>query len=110
LANDPELGFITMDDIQNVFSVEMSKMNDDITSNGYPQDPKILMDYIDELRLKLLMRARLNLQEYLHMNPEVKKKAREEKAQEEVKRVTSQGWKDRVSKAREEAIREAYRG
>lgn len=107
---DPSLGFITLDDIQNVFAVEMNKMDEDIANNGYPQDPKILMDYIDELRLKMLMRARLNLQEYLHMNPEVKKKAREEKAQEEVKRVTSQGWKDRVNKAREEAIREAYRG
>ena len=107
---DPSLGFITLDDIQNVFAVEMNKMDEDIANNGYPQDPKILMDYIDELRLKLLMRAKDNLTDYLLGNPEVKKKAREQRDELEVKRSTSQGWKDRVSKNRDEAIREDLRG
>lgn len=110
MSGDPDLGFITLDDVQNVFSVEMSKMNDDICNNGYPQDPKILMDYLDELRLRLMQRARNNLKDYLHKNPDVKKKERESRAVDEVKRQNSQGWRDRVNKSRDEAVRQALNG
>lgn len=110
MSKDPDLGFITLDDVQNVFSVEMTKMNDDICNNGYPQDPKILMDYLDELRLRLMQRARLNLTDYLQGNPEVKKKARQEREQEEIRKQTATSWKDRVNKSRDEAIREALGG
>jgi hypothetical protein len=78
------MGFVTVDEITNVFTEAMRELEAKI----FPSCPSVerrsdqayLMTFFDDIRLKLQSRARENLQSYLENAPQVKQAAREEKA------------------------------
>ncbi len=105
-----QLGFVSVDEIQNVFSFELSKIDNELSRDGMPLDYKIVVEWIDSIRLTLMQRARTNVEDYLRKNPAIRKEKREVKAQEMAEGKSSHdSWQDKVKANREEAIREAYK-
>jgi hypothetical protein len=103
----PNLGFVPLEEIQNAFSFEMRRIEEDYKKNGVPTLNGVMED-IDCIRSQLLKRAADNFHAYIKTHPEVKKEMREaRKAEEETK--DTRGWADRVLASREEARREAKR-
>lgn len=107
--SDDQLGFVTVDDIRNVFIVELEKLEKNYRLiNPTPPDYKTILEDIDDIRRALLARARLNMKRYVESHPSEKKKAHEAKKVEEAQKDT-RDWQDRVKANRQEAIRDAYR-
>lgn len=103
-----DLGFVPLDEVQNVFVSEFANIEEDIRKNGIPTDHKIFIEYLDAIRLRLLQKARFNLMEYIKKNPEVRREMREAKAVGD--KVEDKSWKDRVKANREAAIQDALKG
>lgn len=98
------LGFVPIDEIQSTFTQEFRAIEDDIRINGMPHDHRIVVEWIDNIRLRLLQRARHNLDSYIKQNPHVRKEAMQVKAaadQEDTKR----SWKDRVAQNKARALK-----
>jgi len=96
------LGFCDLQEIQNVFTTEMSKIDDEIRQNGVPQNHRLLVEWIDNIRLLLIKRAKRNMAAYLANNPEVKAMARDDRMAETAKAQTLT-HKERIAKSRERA-------
>ncbi len=106
-----QLGFVTVDEVQNVFSYEVGKIEEDIAKNGFPLDHKIVMEWMDSIRLRLVQRARFNMDDYVKKNPEVRRQKREDKDANDAQSLKAQEtWQERVKVARQEAVREALKG
>lgn len=106
---DTSLGFVSVDDIRNVFITELEKLEKNYKIiNPNPPDYKTILEDIDDIRRALLARAKTNLQAYVKSHPEEKRKKHEEKKAEESQKDT-RDWQDRVKANRQEAIRDAYR-
>lgn len=97
-----QMGFIPLDELQNVFCTELQKIEHDLKVNGIPADKKIIVEFIDSIRLRLMSRAKDNLQKYLIHNPQIKAEIRQEKALKEAE-DTRKTWQERVSKNRMKA-------
>ncbi len=105
-----DLGFVPIEQIQDVFSFEMSEIEDDIKRNGIPADYKIIFDWIDGIRGKLMSRAKNNMDEYLRKNPIVVNKKRElREADNAQSKSMAENWQEKVKNTRRAAIEEAYR-
>lgn len=107
--SDSERGFVSLDDIRNVFIIELEKLERNYSKiNPGPPDYKTIIEDIDDIRRALLARAQRNLQAYVKSHPEEKRKKHEEKKAEEAQKDT-RDWQDRVKANRQEAIRDCYR-
>lgn len=102
-----QLGFVSLDDIQNTFVVEFLEIENDFKRNGCPTDPKVFMDHMDHIRLRLIQKAQYNMSEYLKRNPEVRAELSKKKTEEPTQ--DNSKWQDRVKKNREAAIQDAYK-
>lgn len=93
------LGFVTLDVIQNVFTTEMTKIGEDLYINGIPRNERIVFEWFDQLRQRLLQRARTDIVDYLKNSPHVKEEIRQERemAAQKDARMT---WRERVEKNR----------
>ncbi len=74
-----QLGFVPIDEIQNIYITTLDKILEDIRVNGVPRNEKVIVDYMDEFRSQLMRRAKLNLLSYLKSNPQVKEEVRQER-------------------------------
>lgn len=95
-----QLGFVPIDEIQNIFSSEMAEIERELRKNGCPTNPRLIVEWIDAIRLTLMSRARDNLTRYVQNNPEIKKEARDERAARE-QQEARQTWEQRVMKSRQ---------
>lgn len=97
------MGFITLDELQDAFTYEMDEIERDIAVNGMPSNPRVLIEWVDGLRMQCLKRARGNLKDYLRNNPHVRQEVRQER---ELKDVTDsrRDYMDRVKANRERAM------
>jgi hypothetical protein len=96
------LGFCDLQEIQNVFTSELQKIDDDIRRNGPPTNHRLIIEWVDNIRLLLIKRAKHNLTHYLSNNPEVKAQIRLDKVDENVK-AQAMDYKERIAKSREKA-------
>lgn len=98
-----QLGFVTLDEIQDAVTYEMDVITQDIRVNGMPSNERVLMEWVDGIRLQLLKRARSNLSDYLHNNPHVRQEMREDR---ELKDTTDahKDYLERVKKNRDRAM------
>lgn len=103
-----DLGFVPIEEIQNIFVTEITAIEEDIARNGMPLDHKIVFEWFDQLRQQLFKRSKYNIEEYLKANPIVKEAKKQERDQELSKSSRPLGWEDKVKKAREQAIAECY--
>lgn len=94
------LGFVPCDEIQNVFVMEMTKIELDLRKQGCPQNPALIIEWIDGIRLMLMQKAKFNIYEYIRKNPELKARINEKKANEE-KTKEQKTWEERRSSRRQ---------
>lgn len=98
-----QLGFVSLDEIQNVFTYELAEIEQDLLRQGVPANHRVIVEWIDGIKLKLMSRAKDNLQKYLTTNPEVKKEMRDERAAKEAAE-TRIAWDQRVARNRQRAM------
>jgi hypothetical protein len=99
LTSANEFGFVTIHEIQNIFISHLREMEMDMRVNRVPANPKVIFDWVDEIRAEIISKARINVEEYLRQNPDLKKDAREAK----LKNTDSdlrKSWQERVQKRR----------
>jgi len=98
------LGFVPIDEIQNIFITVAHKTEEYIKLNGMPRNEKDVIDILDEYRSQLMRRAKTNLANYLKNNPQVKQEIREEREAKtlESSRMT---YQERREKAKEKALK-----
>lgn len=97
------LGFVDLNELQNVFATELAKIDENIRINGgVPQNHRIIIEWIDNIRLSLISKARNNMQGYLQKHPEIRQGIRDERQAKETTEARK-SWKDRVEKNRERA-------
>ncbi len=94
------VGFIGLEDFNNVMTSEADELERDIRKNGMPAAPGLLFDMIDNIRLKVNARAKHNLDAYLKANPTIKKDVREAKDKTVVE-DNKKTWQERVQKSRQ---------
>lgn len=94
-----QLGFVPVEEIQNAFTGELDTIERDLRLNGIPSDPRIIINYINDIRERLLSKARGNLKEYLRENPHIKQEVREEKKKLEETNYR-ETWEKRIEKSR----------
>lgn len=102
-------GFVPVEQIQNIFSEEIKKLEEDYGRQGIPTNHRLLFEHIDNIKLRIIQMAQFNLQKYLKDNPHLKKKEHEEKRLEVAEKSTSKDWRTRVEEQKKQAIAEAYR-
>ncbi len=103
------LGFVPVDEIQNIFVQELREIEEDIGRNGVPMDKAIVFEWIDNIRLKVHARAQHNLDKYMRSNPIVVEKKREEKEEDTVKDTRKESYIEKVKKNRDAAIADCYK-
>lgn len=101
------LGFVPVEEIQGVFAIEMKEIEEELRDRGIPHNYKDIIEIIDGIRLKLMMRARRNVKDYLLKNPEVKMEGHKRK-EEEFSKSQQEAYEDRVKRNKAERIRQAY--
>lgn len=99
-----QLGFVTLDEIQNVFTDRLAKVEQELF-RGVPSlerrsDQAYIMTWLDNIRQELMKRARSGAQDYLTKNPKLKQQERQEKAQEAADK-SRQSYEDRVRLGRQ---------
>lgn len=102
-----QLGFVTIDEIQNVFTEQKTKLMQKIL----PYCPTIeargdiqyVLDEFDATRALIVKRARDNVKEYLRNNPHVKQAERQEQAEKSAA-TTRQTYEDRIRIGRAVAL------
>jgi hypothetical protein len=98
-----QMGFVTIDEVQDAFVYEMNVIQQDLAVNGIPANEKIIIEWIDGIRLQVLKRAQSNLQAYIQNNPHVRQEIREERELKDVGDARLE-YLDRVKKNRERAM------
>lgn len=99
-----ERGFIPIDEVQNIFITELAKITQDLHVNGVPMDEKIIYEYIDTIRLRLMQKAKYNIDTYLKQHPSVRAEIRAEK--ENLEQTSGRkSYKERIKDSREKAIK-----
>lgn len=104
-----ELGFVPIDQIQNVFSDKLTEIEQDLERQGVPSDPRLIIEWIDDVRQSLMQRARSNVAEYVRKNPVVKVKERVAEKEEKEKAEKRKDWKESAIANRRAAIAECYK-
>ena len=99
-----QLGFVSLDDVQNVFITEIKKLEEDYKRQGVPTNPRVVFETLDAIRMTLMKRAKDNVKNYLLNNPHVRKEMREVKDARD-QNVAQKSWKQRVQESREKAMR-----
>lgn len=95
-----EIGFVTLDDVRNIFTIELDRMESYLRHNGVPGRYQEILESMYEIRDKLIDLAKGNLKVYLQKNPDVKKEIRD-KRMAETKKDEKIDWKDKVKENRE---------
>lgn len=103
-----QLGFVPVEEIQDIFTTHLSQIEDDIRRNGVPLDGKIIFEWIDELRGKLYKRAKWNIDTYLRQNPQQKIKEHQER-EKAPKASYKESWEEKVKAQRQQAIADCYK-
>lgn len=104
-----DLGFVSLDEVQNVFVEGLRELEDKVLANVPAiegrMDRAYIVTHVDEMRLKLMQRARHNLTDYLTKHPIVRSEEREkrEKESQERNRTT---WEARVKLGRTQAAKD----
>lgn len=75
-----DLGFVPVEEINNVFVEQMTVFENEMRKNGIPANPAVLVEWLDGVRLKLFQKAKFNIETYIRRNPHIKKAQTEEKA------------------------------
>lgn len=101
------LGFVPIEEIQNIFTTDLSAIEADIRRNGVPMDGKIIFEWFDGLKQKLYKRAKWHIDEYVRQNPIVKEKQREEK--DKPKANYKDRWEEKVKASRAQAVADSYK-
>lgn len=98
-----DLGFVTLDTIQDVFSYELTRVERDLQINGAPANSRIIVEWIDSIREKLMAQARGNVKDYVINNPHIRQEMRQER---EFKDTQSQrkDYLDRIKESRDRAM------
>jgi len=105
-----QLGFVSIEELQNIFCTEITKIEADLMQNGSPHDHKIIIEWLDSIRLRCFQRARFNVEQYIKRNPEVRKQNRELKeAEDKESSAAKETWQEKIKVARQEAVRAAYK-
>lgn len=99
-----DLGFVTLDEIQNVFVEGLRNLEEKILPNVPAIEARMDRAYIttavDEMRLKLMQRARHNVQDYLTRHPVVRNEDRERREKESADKNKT-NWENRVKLGRQ---------
>lgn len=81
-----QLGFVSLDEIQNVFTTKLDEIEKKIfpscPSTERRSDQVFIMTALDGIRQELMKRAKSNLEHYLENNPQVKQEKRQTRAEE----------------------------
>lgn len=102
------LGFVPIEEIANIFTTELSTIEADIHRNGVPLDPKIIFEWMDQIRGKLFKRAKWHIDEYVRQNPVQKVKEHQER-EKTPKASYKESWEQKVKTARQQAISDCYK-
>lgn len=94
-----DLGFVPIEEIQNVFTIALTELEDEVMPEGTGIEKRHVLEFFDGLKYKLVNRSKYNLQEYLQQNPIVKAEVRKEKADEQSKK-NRETWENRVANNR----------
>ncbi len=100
------LGFVPIEEIQNVFTTKLTELEERILPSVGLTDSRpdrtYLLTWFDELKIALMTRARTNLKTYLTQNPAVKAADREARAAEAVAK-NKEAWDARTKLGRQYA-------
>lgn len=76
-----EGGFISIDDLYSVFTIQMSKLDEEVMPVDAPMSRDAIITHFENTKFELMKRAKRRLQELAAVNPELARKLEQSKAE-----------------------------